>query len=77
MKMEIRPWTQEKGDDSLQAMPFLAAALSKTECRRCIEPQAKAVQSATDSSRSVLQCQRSTTTQAAKQKPEARLARHQ
>ncbi|KAL0040032.1 hypothetical protein WJX79_003361 [Trebouxia sp. C0005] len=62
---------------SLQATPCLAAALSRTDCRRCIQPQAKAVQSATDSSRSVLQRQSSKTTPAAKQKPEARLARYQ
>jgi len=32
----------------LQATPYLAAALSKTDCRRCIQLQSKAVQSATD-----------------------------
>ncbi|KAL0040096.1 hypothetical protein WJX79_006261 [Trebouxia sp. C0005] len=62
---------------SLQATPCLAAALSKTDCRRCIQPQAKAVQSATDSFRSVLQCQRSTTTQAAREKRAAGFARYQ
>ncbi|KAL0040173.1 hypothetical protein WJX79_009670 [Trebouxia sp. C0005] len=63
---------------SLQATPdFLAAALSKTNCRRCVQLQSKAGQSATDSSRSILPCQSSTTTQAARKKRAAGVARYQ
>ncbi|KAL0040128.1 hypothetical protein WJX79_007798 [Trebouxia sp. C0005] len=60
----------------LQATPYLAAALSKTDCRSCNQLQSKAVQSATDSSQTVLQCQSSTTMQAARKKHAAEFARY-
>ncbi len=45
----------------LQATPYLAAALSKTDCRRCIQLQSKAVQSATNRWACCATCQESTT----------------